>query len=646
MKNNTHPHVGRHTQVRAIRNMRIVRCAAVAIATLTVNAAFADDWTIDTPNDDGSAGSLRSLIASAKNDDRVLIPAGWTVVVDSSIQINVNTKNFSIVGLGDPESTTITNTASSYVFDIFSSVNYPKTGVIANLGFVGCVNTNATNGGAIRINPSHTNNRTEHMLISNCVFRANGVDGGNKTTGGAIYASLRNLEIIDCVFDGNRAANTGGALYIDAFNATVLRCAFTNNLALGLDSAAGYVYANGGGAIATPNSGGNALLIRESSFVDNNSNDRNGGAIQSQVRLTVEDSVFIGNGATAVQGTGAAVWSRSFNNSSPYFRRCVFKGHASAITTVRIEGSYDAAFEDCLFEENTSAISFAGATAGNTNYTTRVVERCVFRGNGSVLGMADGFFKVKDCLFEYNINPTRDNLIWLGAVDVALENCTFANNMAKQTIIHIQSGGNADAPASFVNCTFTKNTATDRSVIYNHTMNNYVSMVNCTIWSNTIPQHAIYSAEGWNGVGTSNFVMTNCVVAGNSNSSGDAATGAWRGIQTIANCAFTEPDDSGFIKMQNESASYENNIWGVTPARAKFNAPDANEINWSFLDGKKLPTLATDAGSVLRDAGTSDIDSAILSDARGFPRRDGISQIPDIGAYEFAPMLSTLMIVR
>ena len=98
--------------------------------------------------------------------------------------------------------------------------------------------------------------------------------------------------------------------------------------------------------------------------------------------------------------------------------------------------------------------------------------------------------------------------------------------------------------------------------------------------------------------------------------------------------------------MQNAGASYENIIRGATSARLKFKELGDNEIEWSFLDDTKLPTLAFEAGSVLRDAGTPAIAAVIHADARGFPRCDLNSYIPDIGAYEFVSMLSTIILLR
>ena len=88
-------------------------------------------------------------------------------------------------------------------------------------------------GGAVRIAFSSP-------TIENCRFLNNQVDAGrNAEVGGAIHANFgSNPLLVDCVFEGNRAADAGGAVHFTNSSGRILRCDFRGNWAL-----------HGGGAI-------------------------------------------------------------------------------------------------------------------------------------------------------------------------------------------------------------------------------------------------------------------------------------------------------------------------------------------------------------------------------------------------------------
>ena len=605
--------------------------ASVISLAFAAGGLFAADLFVGTPSDDGAADSLRSLVASAANGDRILIPAGMTVVITNEIVLPYNRK-LDIVGMGSPEDTTVTNTAISRIFHVTAS-DLIYTNSFFNLGFAGNVNTNANQASVLQADGAYLG----LLFISNCVFKANSAQG----SGGAILSAQtsaawdgfkRCARVEDSVFEGNSSQQQGGAAYVRS--AEFIRCVFRGNFANGI----GGSYNKAGGAVSSTDGG--RVFFGGCEFIDNGIGaGAQGGAIYTQAETVIEDCVFTGNSAYK----GGAVFSQAWNVSSPHIRRCVFTGNTSGDVgmTVMTVGSAYTLIEDCVFENNNHPSQGWPSTLYAESNKRFIVDRGVFRGNNTRIidsWTAGDTLEFRDSVFENNATAD-DSIMYVRNSPLSLENCSFVGNSARSDIVMA-----VNRPVSMVNCTFAENTVASRGIIANHNAANAISMTHCTVWSNSVPDAAIYATYGAGGGGESHFVMTNCVVAQNTKPDGSVAD-IWRGVQTIKNCVFSSPSNE-FVPMANPEAVYENVIWGAAPARIKLKEPAENDIEWTFLDGSKLPTLAFDAGSILHNAGTRDIDESITTDARGKLRRDKNSFTPDIGAYELHLPLATLMWLR
>ncbi len=188
------------------------------------------------------------------------------------------------------------------------------------------------------------------------------------------------------------------------------------------------------------------------------SNGDSGGGLRIQnASPTIEDCVFVGN--RAFQGGGAHM-----TGSSAVFRDCVFVGNDAShqgggihvdrcdpkfygCTFTSNSADYAGAFmtrtaagilvtvSDCLFEENSSRVSYGGALA-KFDLGDILVERCRFLRN-SAAGMGGGSFihgaaQFRSCLYDSNESLTaRGGGITTGSTGgtVTVYGCTLHRNV-------------------------------------------------------------------------------------------------------------------------------------------------------------------------------------------------------------------------
>ncbi len=185
----------------------------------------------------------------------------------------------------------------------------PYDVMIRNSDFVG---NRGINGGAINtINAKLTvessqfiNNDTLAAQYDNAPGAVNAYLRGY---GGAIYTDRSNDSIIikDSVFEGNQSRSSGGAMHLFADPEDVVLIEgslFKGNQALDLPGRLPEGDRGKAGAIAqirTGNLGTGSFTLRNSSIIDNRSNDQGGGVWIFNVNSTIENSTFAGNVAIA-----------------------------------------------------------------------------------------------------------------------------------------------------------------------------------------------------------------------------------------------------------------------------------------------------------------------------------------------------------
>jgi LPXTG-site transpeptidase (sortase) family protein len=215
----------------------------VQAATLTVTSAL----------DDGSAGSLRSVIASAAAGDTITFDDDYTITVTNLIDID---KNLTITGSG--HNVTLSGGGTTKIFTVSSgSATFDHlTFINGSAQLTNCMGANWHCGGAIEGKHSST------IIVTNSTFSGNTAGEGG---GGAIAGYWTDITVKNSTFVSNATSQSGGGA-IQAFygNLTVANSTFYNN----------YGY-SGGAAIFMSgvfSSYANTLTFYNNTFVNNDSN--------------------------------------------------------------------------------------------------------------------------------------------------------------------------------------------------------------------------------------------------------------------------------------------------------------------------------------------------------------------------------------
>jgi hypothetical protein len=297
--------------------------------------------TVTSAADDGSAGTLRAVVASANAGDTIKFATklkGDTITLTQG-QLAI-TKNLAIEGLG-VENLAISGNNASRIFDISSGVSLilarltlsngladhggailDETGASLTLSHDVLANNQATGGvggGAIFNDTGASLNIRDSVLADNQATTAVNFDpstGGGG--GGAIFNNFgASLSVTNCGLSSNQAITTagfdnfGGAIYNLGGSATLMDCTLSNNQASGGGSSP-FSGGSFGGAVA--DALGATLTVAGSRFINNRAISADGGyfamggALDNELSTaTISNSRFtdnqaIGSGGGAVSG--------------------------------------------------------------------------------------------------------------------------------------------------------------------------------------------------------------------------------------------------------------------------------------------------------------------------------------------------------
>ncbi len=234
--------------------------------------------------------------------------------------------------------------------------------------------------------------------------------------GGGILNQARSLTLRDCIVAHNSCFGVGGAMFnVEDCNLVMEDCRLVEN------------YANDSGGAMQCDEGGAILLIR--CRFDRNVVDHDGlcTTISSRLcALELRDCTFMGN---TDQDQGVPVL-RCVRGSVD-FDRCVFRDNLGP-------GVYcsqaEAAFKDCLFQNNTS--STGGAL--RFNWSDINIRNCTFINNFADMGGAiyasgnssdvSNAISLKNSLFCGNHANRYGGALYSKAIATSVENCTFSDN--------------------------------------------------------------------------------------------------------------------------------------------------------------------------------------------------------------------------
>ena len=294
---------------RARRHARAPLSCALTLALglllgLTLTPARAATLTVTSAADDGSAGTLRSVVAAAGAGDTVVFAPNVTLITLKQGQITLSNP-ITIQGPG-AALLAIDGNQNGRVFAIVNS-----TGVAALSGLTvqnGAVNNDV--GGGVFVSTG----ANASAQLTACILSGNNSGSG---FGGGLYNG-GTVTLIGCQVSGNNAS-LGGGLY-NAGPMTLSGCAIKGNRA-----------ANGGG----PGNAGGGLsndgpaTITDCAFVGNSS-PMEGGAIDNGLGLTLSDCLLVGNSAAiggAVNNVGVGGLG---GGGSVTATGCTFTGNAAS----------------------------------------------------------------------------------------------------------------------------------------------------------------------------------------------------------------------------------------------------------------------------------------------------------------------------
>jgi hypothetical protein len=446
--------------------------------------------------DDGSAGTLRSVIAAAAPNATISIAQDVTNITLVSGQITID-KSITISGNGQ-FATTVNANANTRIFNII-------TGDVT-LNAMMLTNGLADNGGAIQVIGAN--------LFLNSVFITNSVANGASGSGGAIMVgNSATLTAVNCQFNQNIANRAGGAIESVAGTTVNLTNVQFNSNNAGLPPATA-APGNGGAFHITGN--GNANLIGTTAY-NNMAAQEGGGLWNGAGTMTINQSSMLNNvakGAAADDGGGGL-----FNNAG----------------TVNITGSF---FSANLANGTSGSGGGIFSLAGSVSLNNCGLDSNSANRAGGAIEAVDGTLTLIDDVFILNNvdgtagtpNPGNGGAIHIsGITNASLSGCVVQANDARR-----EGGGLWNQTGSTMtvdNTVIHSNTASGPDAthggggIFNN--GGTLTVTRTTLWNNR--------ADGTAGNGGGIHVKSGTVSVMRSTVSDNLATASGGGIYNNAN---------------------------------------------------------------------------------------------------------------
>lgn len=424
-----------------------------------------------------------------------------------------------------------------------------------------------------------------NAVIEDCVFFDN--LGG---WGGAMYiATNDNVLIRNCIFEENISQNRAGAVYNDGNSTIFENCEFKRNSA----ASAGAVYHN-----KIDDSESATVIFRECLFTGNRGNFGGAMSLYGNGTSLLEQTTFDGNVADAGGGALSIGFTNNcmieecqFSNNQADRGGAIWQQNDTTMVTIR----------NSSFETNLCLSSNGGAIYQRGSADLRIFDTR-FEGNRASFGGA--IYMIEDsvdisnlvvdrCFFNFNVADEQGGAINIGNADSYIQNTLISNSLLTSGIV----GGAISINASAGDTT-------------------EVSMVNSTLYGNVAVIGAGVAA--WTDGGDTSaavFTSQNNIYA-NTGINYEVEDGDPTFVSNGGNLS----TDMSLVGLANES----NDLHDEDPMLVSPGSDDFHLLR----------------GSPCIDNGTPDNAPAV--DLEGNERE----RLPDIGAYEFQPGVSTRDIDR
>jgi hypothetical protein len=341
--------------------------AAIYYQVVTSNSVGAEDGAqiaftngnllvVTTNSDDGSSGTLRSVVANAASSDTITFAntlSGTTILLTGGQIMLANNLAIDASALGN--GIVINGLASGRIFNM----NNGAAVVLDSLTI--------TNGSVLfGVGGGIYNNGT--LTLNQCTLSGNSAqedDGG-----GGIYNDGGTLTLNQCILSGNSAPDSFGGGGIGNYNGTVAlnQCTLSGNSASNTD---------GGGLL---NDGGAVTLSQCTLSGNSASRSDGGGGIYNNSTLTLHQCTLSGNMASNSDGGGI------LNAGTLTLNQCTLSGNSADPPVGGGGGIFNSgtlALNQCTLSANSASNSDGG---GILNDGTMAMTNSIVAGNGAVSG--------------------------------------------------------------------------------------------------------------------------------------------------------------------------------------------------------------------------------------------------------------------
>lgn len=505
--------------------------------------------------------SLREAIGYVGSGSTVLFGQSGTIALTSTIVLNQN------ITFDASASGTITLDArwSKRIMEVSSSSGKIEI-TINNFRFM---NGNANEGGALRVESNATVNLNECYFTNNL---ATGTRGGgavyvmgtlcadqtvwtqnSASRGGAISVGSSGIlgELKACTLNGNSATEAGGGLYV-ANTQSVEQVAYVTNTIFEANSLSSTTTSSefGGGACMIV---AGIVEFNDCDFWDNKAKERDGGAIfcgSSYPVLSIFNSCFEGNSASS--GAGVSLSS----STDAQFDKVMF---IENIATMQGGGLYNNGFCDvknCSFQTN-GVLQDDGGGIYNDGGQMIISGSTVWNNTcGESAGSGAGITnKGKMFILDTLISDNKAGVIGSGGGIrnlpngvINMINSTVANNVAYSSGGGIENEGTITLVSSIVANNQVTGQSGDGGGLYLEG-NSSATITNSTIYGNS-------AARNGGGIYTKGSIgFTTSTVTANQD----------KNLNVISSGLYKEPESSGSVTYDNESATLYDNVTTNVP---------------------------------------------------------------------------------